>query len=195
MGSREKLNWWLVAIIVVMGVEILYLVAQNHRLQAMLDDPLQFMQTLQPDQSVPAIRGQDIAGSDVSLQYGPDQPYTLLTWFSASCSACKGNFGYWNELYGKYGSERMRMIGFCGGTLEEARATAQEQAISYPVMSVTDQFLVEAYKGNLLPQTVLINPTGQVTQVWPGELTLSMLEQIDAQLAGLVSHADKGGDL
>lgn len=194
MVSREKINWLLVVIVVVMGAEVVYLIIQNRRLQAMLDDPMQYLQTLQPEQVVPAIRGLDVNGVDVSLQYGPGQPHTLLTWFSAGCGACKGNFGYWNEVHGKLESRGVRMIGFCSGTLEEARQVVAEYGIAYAVISVTDRFLVDAYKGNLLPQTVLIDPNGQVTQVWPGELTHSLKEQIDGKLAGLVSHADKGGD-
>lgn len=194
MVSREKVNWLLVAIVVVMGAEIIYLIVQNRKLQAMLDDPLQYLQTLQPEQTVPAIRGADISGAEFSLQYGVDQPHTLLTWFSAGCGACKGNFGYWNEIHQRMAGQGIRMIGFCAGTIEEARQMVGEYSIPYPVVSVTDQFLVDAYKGNLLPQTVLIAPNGQVTQVWPGELTVSLKEQIEGRLAGLVSHADKGGD-
>ncbi len=194
MVSREKVNWLLVVLIVVMGAEIMYLIVQNRRLQAMLDDPLQYLQTLQPDQTVPSIRGADINGEDISLQYSATEPYTLLTWFSPGCGACKENFAYWNLLREKFPPDRMRMIGFCAGTIDEARQVVQEYALTYPVMSVTDRFLVDSYKGNLLPQTVLINPSGQVTQVWPGELLLSQREQMEATLAGLVSHADKGGD-
>lgn len=192
--TRDRLVLLLLVIVVVMGAEIIYLMIQNQKLQAMLEDPGQYLRTLQPEDNVPNIRAYDISGAEIALRYGPDQPHTLLTWFSAGCGSCRENFSFWDSLHTTRVSPSLRMIGFCACTNDEAQHLKQEFNIQYPVIPVTDQFLVETYKGNVLPQTVLIAPGGAVTKVWPGELLPSQKKEIQATLELIPTLAAKGGD-
>lgn len=192
--TRDRLVLLLLAIIVVMAAEIGYLIYQNQRLQALFDNPEQYLRTLKPEDTVPAIRTQDISGAELALRYGPDEPHTLLVWFSAGCGSCRENFAFWDSVKTQYVSESLRMVGFCACTMDEAYQLQHELNITYPIVPVTDQFLVETYKGNVVPQTIVISPEGQVIKVWPGELLGSQKKEILATFGALPTLAAEGGD-
>lgn len=161
-----------------MGVEILYLVAQNQRLMAMVNDPQHAIQTLQTGDRVPNVRTSDINGNEISLHYDADQPYTVLFWFSPSCESCEENLDFWNDLYSKYASDNIRFVGICASTVTEAKEAATEHGMQFSVVCATDPFIVDAYKGNVLPQTLLIDPDGSINKVWPGSLLKGQKEEI-----------------
>lgn len=161
----------LCTIIVLMGAEIIYLVYQNRQLTAMLNDPSQLLErTLKSGQTVPAIRAADINGEEITLTYSESSPYTLVYWFSPTCESCEENFGFWNDIYSVRVEDRLRVVGFCACNAGEGRETKSAHALQYPVLAATEQSIVDMYKGNLLPQTLLIKPDGEIVQVWPGAL-------------------------
>lgn len=180
--ARERWTAVLLAIIVLMGFEIVYLMYQNHRLKAIIDDPKQYFKTLTMNDAVPSITAFDIEGNDVSLRYAPDAPASVLFWFAPTCPSCEDNIEFWKDVYASSRSERLRFLGMCAGRPDEVSAFVAEHGIDFPVMCVTDQYIMEAYKGNVLPQTVLISPEGAILGVWPGALDEAGREQVMARL-------------
>lgn len=180
--SRDKLMIVLMIIVVLMGAEIIYLVYQNQKLRSIIDDPKNYFQTLAHKESVPSINAHDVYGNEVSLRYGVDQPITVLFWFSPGCAACESNFPFWNEMYSEYTDGSIRFYGMCLGGIDEAKEFVESTGIKFPVIAATDSYIVESYKGNVLPQTVVVYPDGSVAGAWPGlldgnqeELVLSLL--------------------
>lgn len=183
------------AIIVLMGAEIIYLVYQNRQLKQMLNDPARFFEkTLQSGDAVPALRGPDINGTEISLTYDTGSPYTLALWFSPTCESCEDNFGIWNEIERRRVPEKLRLIGLCGCTAGEGKEAAAAHGIAFPVLAVTDPGIVDMYKGNLLPQTILIEPEGRIRQVWPGALLESQKAEILSLLTTLATIKPEGGE-
>jgi peroxiredoxin len=160
----------LIAVIVVMGVEIIYLVIQNHRLRAIVQDPKKYFKTLSKDEIVPSFSTQDINGSDLSLRYSPGEPFTMLFWFGPTCSSCKNNIGFWKRIHDEYSSDKLRFLGIYAGNPDEAREYVLEYGFEFPVICATHRHIVDSYKGHVLPQTVLITPEGMIQGVWPGAL-------------------------
>jgi peroxiredoxin len=185
----------LFAIIVLMGVEIGYLVYQNRQLHLMLEDPSRFFEkTLQAGESVPAIRAEDVNGKELGLTYSTTGPFTLVLWFSPTCSSCEDNFGLWKEIFSKSEPDRLRIVGFCSCTAAEGRETVKAQQLKFPVLAATDQSIVDLYKGNLLPQTILVAPDGQIKNVWPGALLESQKKEILSVLKTLKTLKPEGGE-
>ena len=183
------------AIILLMGAEIIYLTYQNRQLKAMLDDPSRFFEkTLQAGDSVPAVRAEDINGNEFSLTYSETAPYTLILWFSPTCSSCEDNIGLWNDIYRAHVPEKLRIVGFCACAAAEGREAATANALQFPVLAVTEQSIVDMYKGNLLPQTVLIAPSGQIIQVWPGALLDRQKNEVLASLRSIGTIKMEGGE-
>lgn len=171
MASKFPRDRWtliLIAIIIVMGVEIVYLVSQNQKLKAVVEDPKKYFSVLSQDEVVPSFTAQDINGDDISVRYSSDAPYTLLFWFSVGCSVCEENFEFWNRLYGEFNGEKVRFLGMCPARPDEIREFVAEHSLEFPVMCAGDPFIMERYKGNVLPQTVVITPEGKILDAWPG---------------------------
>ena len=182
---RDRWTVVLLAIIVLMGLEIVFLMYQNRKLKAVIDDPKQYFKTLAKDDTVPAIAAYDLDGNDVSLRYSAEAPHSVLFWFAPTCPSCEDNIEFWKQVYVEQKSDRLRFLGMCAGQPDEAAAFVADHEIEFPVMSVTDPYIMEAYQGNMLPQTVLISPEGTILGVWPGALDEGGRAQFLARLKQL----------
>ncbi len=182
---KHLLSLLLAAIVILMGIEILYLINQNRRLRSMISNARQYYQPLRQDEQVQSFNAEDLSGNPVRLQYSADQPYTLMLWFSASCSSCEANLYFWQEIYRNYSSDHLRVLGMCTDGPEKTREMAAEYGLSFPIIHVESQSLVEAYKGNVVPQTMLVSPEGAIRGVWPGPLSEDHKEGIIAALTQL----------
>ena len=182
---KKHLNTILMIVIVLMGVEILYLAWQNQQLTAMIRDPKQVFKTLDSGDRVPSLVAEDLDGNEVNLRYGDGEPHTLLFWFSPSCESCEANLDFWNVLYSDNQKGTVRFLGFCACSPDEAYGIVEEEALGFPVVCALDPFIVDSYKGNVLPQTVLIAPDGTIRKVWPGSLLEGQREEIVSALESL----------
>ena len=183
--KRDRWTLILIVVIVAMGVEILYLLHQNQKLTAIIEDPKRYFATLTADDIVPSFTATDIRGQEVSLRYSPTAPHSVLFWFAPTCSSCEDNIEFWNHIYTDYNSENVRCLGLCVGKTGEAGEYVAQHEIQFPVVCTDEAFIVERYRGNVLPQTVIVSPEGRIVEVWPGALGQSNKEKVIALLAKL----------
>lgn len=181
---KDLLAIVLTLVVLIMGIEIVVLTIQNRRLRTALAETTQY-QPLQTSQQLPSLSGSDLDGNSVDIRYGADVPPTLLIWLSPSCHICRENLSFWKSLYGNHKSARFRFLVLCSGTVEEARAYVTQNQLNFPVVSMTNDSLVSAYNGYVLPQTALISPSGSITNVWPGALDSNQQEEIVTLLNSL----------
>ena len=182
---KKHLNLILMVVVVLMGIEILYLVRQNNRLAAVVRDPKQVFKTLESGDTVPVIRTFDLEGNNLNLQYGAEEPHTFLFWFAPGCYSCDENLEFWNSLYLEYASDGARFVGMCACEPDDAREVVVKHGLEFAVTCATDPFIVEMYKGNALPQTVHIAPEGTISKVWTGPLVEGQKEEILSVLESL----------
>jgi peroxiredoxin len=193
--QNNRIILLLLVVIVLMSVEVVYLVYQNRQLRQMIDDPSRFFEkTLQTGQTVPAIRAGDVNGNEIGLTYSPQSPFTLVLWFSPTCSSCEDNFGFWEDIHHLRNPEKLRIIGFCACTSMEGKELVSTKSLEFPILAATDPSIVDLYKGNLLPQTILINPDGLIRNVWPGALLESQKKEILSILGSLNTIKPEGGE-
>ena len=193
MTMKKYLNVILSVIILILAVEVFYLVYQNRQLKAMVNNMPQMTPLAEGDR-VPMLRAQDIDGRLVTLNYGPSEPMTLLFWFSATCSYCAENFDIWNRLYQEYDSDILRFMGVCACSPDDARLLKEEHNFEFPVICVNEPYIISTYRGNVLPQTVLISSTGVIKGTWPGALTNEQIDEILTALADINTSKKEGGD-
>lgn len=197
MDFELRKNWFsllLIIIVAVMGFEIVYLMNQNRKLRGVISNMPYFAQPLKQHNTVPPFSAFDINGEIIEINYSSDQPYTLLMWFSSSCSACDDNFHFWNDLYLNYKSEHVRMLGMCADEADAIQMLVDEYGLTFPIVGLADNALVEAYNGYTLPQTMLISPLGSVREVWSGSLEEKRRESVISAVAQIESLTRKGGD-
>lgn len=182
---RNSLTLVLCAVVLVMGAEILFLVRQNRRLQTMLAK-MPSMQVLQQGQSLPPLTATDIDGAGVAMRYGEREPSTLLIWFSPSCHLCAENAPFWNDIYDRFhAATGVRFLVMSDSGVDETRAYMTANGLELPAVCVTDEALLDAYNGRVLPQTALISPRGAIEKVWPGALEETRQNEITAALDSL----------
>lgn len=185
--TKDVWTYIFIAIIVVMGIEILYLYKQNRELRAIIENPKEHLGMLEEEQTVPQFTSVDNFNDTLEISYGPGSPYTMLFWLSPDCSVCKDNLIFWNRLFDEYQNEHIRYIGMCSASRQETLEYASEFGIHFPIVCPDDPHILDSYKGNILPQTILISPQGKILKVWPGALARVKEEQILAILQQLQS--------
>lgn len=178
VNRKDRLTIILILIIIVMGLEIVYLVYQNRKLSALIEDPRKYFKTLAADEIVPSFAAVDLNGNDIDLRYSPEAPYTMLFWFAPTCASCELNIEFWNRLYREHNTEKLRYVGLCAGNLQEARNFVADFGVEFPAVCAKDAFVIEAYKGNVFPQTMLLSPEGSVMGLWAGALGVQQEDTI-----------------
>ncbi|GEM_PF-802526 len=164
-------------------IAIGFLLVDNGRLRQMLRDPAAFVAAQQTGSEVPPLQAADVTGGICRLSYGPGEPATLLCWLTMRSSRGKDNIPFWNELAHRFAGRNVRVIGMCTGEPDEVRGYAAAQGVAFPVIAAGDPYIVEAYGGTVVPQTLLISPTGQVAGRWPGVAGSTQQAEIEARAA------------
>jgi peroxiredoxin len=172
-SSFLKTQVWsimLIVLVIVMGIEIFLLVQENRKLRLALKAPRGPFKVLNPEEKVPPFVGIDLKGQEVKVEY-PSSQRTVLFWFSAACPSCESNLEFWKEIYQKHRSEKLRFIGVTSAGEGKAEEFVKKFQLEFPIMIVSDLSLLEKYKVEVIPQTMLIDPNGVVLKVWPGPLS------------------------
>lgn len=172
----------LVVLVVVMGVEILLLVKENQRLRQALTRPRGPFEVLNPKDKVPSLIGVDLKGDEFSLQY-PSSRSTILFWFSSTCPSCEHNLEFWKEIYQKHKSEKLRVFGVTHSGEEKIEEFVHKFRVEFPVLVVSDFSILDQYKVEVIPQTMLIDGDGIVQKVWPGPLSEDYKKEIEEMSA------------
>lgn len=182
--GKNSLTVILLIIVVIMGCEIVYLIYQNRELRVLLQEASS-IQVLRQGQAVPPVTAADLDGGPVVVRYGEQAPSTVLIWLSPSCHVCEENIAFWNDIYARYQSERVRFLALCDAPPDEARTYATDHSLALPLVCVADERLIDAYNGRVMPQTAIISPQGTIDQVWPGALEKTRQDEITASLDSL----------
>jgi peroxiredoxin len=184
-SGRNRLTYILIAIIILLAAAIVGLLYENHRLDAMINTPKSYQHMVTPDSLAVSFSTVDIEGNKVDLNYHPEGPHTLIFWFGTFCRQCADNVEIWNRICGNSDSTNLRCYGMSTGDLDEVKQFAEKHNVNFSVIPVRSRLVIDSYKGNVLPQTVLISPEGIIQGVWPGIINR---DQEDIILAMLGKH-------
>jgi len=172
----------LIVLVVVMGVEILFLVQENKRLREALSHSRGQIKILSPEEKVPSLLGINLKGEELKLTY-PSSEKTLLFFFSPDCPACEENLDFWKKLYQNHGSGKLRIVGATNSDRNKTEEFVKKFQLTFPVMIVSDLSLLDKYKVEAVPQTMLIDTSGTVQKVWPGTLSENYKKEIESLIS------------
>lgn len=184
-SSFLKTQLWsiiLIVIVIVMGVEIFLLVQENRKLRTALVAPRGPFKILNPEEKVPPLVGINQKGEEVKVEY-PSSKKTVLFWFSAACPSCEHNLEFWKEIYQQHRSEKLRFLGVTRSGEEKTEELVKKFQLEFPVLIVSDFSLLDQYKVEVIPQTMLIDTSGVVQKVWPGPLSENYKKEIEGIIA------------
>jgi peroxiredoxin len=172
----------LIVLVLVMGVEILLLVQENRELRVALKAPERSLKILNPKERVPPLSGIDQKGEEVKVEY-PSSKRTVLFWFSAECPSCEYNLEFWKQIYEKYSSGMLRFFGVTSSDEDKTKEFIKKFQLEFPVLVLSDFSLLEKYRVEVIPQTMLIDTSGMVQKVWPGSLSDNYKTEIEAMMS------------
>jgi peroxiredoxin len=184
-SSFLKTQLWSIILIVVilrMGVEILLLVRENQRLRKTLTHTKGPIKTLNPEDKVPSLAGVNLDREEFKIEY-PSSKKTVLFWFSAECPSCEYNLEFWKGIYEKYRSEKLRFIGITTGEEGKTEEFAKKFQLKFPILLISDFSLLDKYRVEVIPQTMLIDTDGGVQKVWPGPLSENEKKEIEGMIS------------
>ena len=164
---------------VLLAASNFWLIRQNRRLQAQADFYAGLRHTPQGIQ-FPALNGQTLDGRDVSVDYQPGDPETLMFVFSPTCPHCKRNWQAWLDLAHQSHGRRVVFVNV-GGKITPDFLKIYGFGES-TVIAKADPASVLRYSFFETPLTLLISPEGKTEHVWTGELDAAKRRQIEAAL-------------
>jgi len=177
----------LIVLVVVMGVEIFLLAQENQRLRKALSRPRGPFKVLGPADKVPSLMGINLKGEEFKVEY-PSSAKTVLFWFSPTCPSCEENLAFWKEIYQRHSSEKLRFVGVAQAEKNKVEEFIKRFQLEFPVLIVSDLSLVDQYKVEVIPQTMLIDTNGIVQKVWPGPLPEKYRKEIKEMLSSSTMH-------
>jgi peroxiredoxin len=153
-------------------------VQENRELRLALRVPREPLKVLNPKEKVPPLVGIDQKGEEIKVEY-PSSKKTVLFWFSTDCSSCEDNLEFWRQIYQKYNSGMLRFFGVTTSERDKTEEFVKKSQLEFPVLILSDFSLLEKYRVEVIPQTMLIDTNGVVQKVWPGTLSENHKKEIE----------------
>jgi len=177
----------LLALIVVAGALLLAnaaLLKQNFALRSRLAVQASHSGPIAAGKLLPALKGLDLRGRNVSMDYGQSGRRVALFIFGPGCSACEQTVAYWKTILKNADSS---VFSFIGISVVSDKSLTQEfvnrhDVMGLPIVMVNDPACREAYGLGFIPQTLIVAPDGKVEKNWPGMLEPDKVRDIQAYL-------------
>lgn len=110
----------------------------------------------------PAIALRDLDGNEVALADYAGRPVIINIWASW-CIPCRDEFPMLVGAYGEYRDRGLEVLGIVHQDTEtNARAFAQQQGATWPMLMDTDDAVFRDYIGLGVPQSYFVDPEGIV---------------------------------
>lgn len=191
MDEAEKkfswFQWVLVAVIILLSIEVVFLVKQNADLETALSyhSPQAQPNQLMPGDTVEPFTARTLAGSPIDISYNdPNQKYLLFI-FTTTCLYCENTLGNWGKITSSNENQNCIILGISIHDLERTQQYSTTMNVGFYVTSVSeDTSFNRKYKITGYPATVLIRGDASVEKVWIGQLNDEQTEEIITLIRG-----------
>ncbi len=159
------------------------LLRQNRALKAQLSGaPAGF--EVEAGASVPDLKGYDINGKPLTIDYGQDQRKVLVLVFSPTCRFCVENWPKWWGLMRSLDRGAVRPVGVDVTSSSSSAFLAEHHLSDIPVLLQVDPKSRIDYRFQITPQTILVDRNGKVEKAWSGVLSDTALSEIQRRAGG-----------
>lgn len=162
--------------VVLLGINIA-LVRQNRQLKEQASLPSPVLE-VQAGSSVPDLKGFDLGGKPVELDYGKDSRKVLVLVYSPTCSFCTQNWPNWWDLMSSLNHDAVRPVAVDVTSSTTAVFVTEHKLNDITVMNQVDPVAKMRYRFQLTPQTILVDSTGKVEKVWSGVLNSAAMDEL-----------------
>ena len=141
--------------------------------------PLEGFSHLKPGEQAVAFEAERLDGGSERIDFPLDGPKTYLFLMSLTCGTCARTIPKWNrmalELEG-----RARVLGIVLGSYQREQELLEKKELTFPAIRFPSKEIMNAYKVNKVPQTIVVAPGGAVEENVVGGLTDRQVEELVA---------------
>jgi peroxiredoxin len=153
------------------------LIRQNRQLKKQASLPPPALE-LPAGTAVPDLKGFDLSGKPVEVDYGKDSRKVLVLVYSPTCKFCAENWPRWWDLMSSLNRSAVRPVAVDVTSSSTQDFLAEHRLSDFPVMNQIEPTARIRYRFQLTPQTMLIDTDGKVEKVWSGVLDSSAVEEL-----------------
>lgn len=150
-----------------LAVEVVLLVRKTKNLQEQLVQAKTEASAIQPGVAFEPFTVVDEFGATTLIEFGEDQPDTLLLAFTLGCAACDDVFPLWNEAIPVENSNTLRVIPINLGP-QDSLSDSESHALPVQTFSISPADLESFRKITRVPATLLLSNKGVVEHAWSG---------------------------
>lgn len=150
-----------------LSAEVVLLVRKTKDLEQQLVRAMKEASAIQPGVAFEPFTVIDEFGASTLIEFGEDQPGTLLLAFSLECAACEEVFPLWNDIIPVGNSNALRVIPIHLGS-QDSLTEGESYAFPVPAFSISPVDLEPFRKITRLPATLLLSNKGVVEHAWSG---------------------------
>ena len=150
-----------------LAVEVVLLVRKTKNLQEQLVQAKTEASAIQPGAAFEPFTVVDEFGVSTLIEFGEDQPDTLLLAFSLECAACDEVFPIWNEVIPVENSNALRVLPINLGP-PDSHSDRESHALPVQAYSILPDDLKPFRKITRIPATLLLSNKGVVEHAWTG---------------------------
>lgn len=150
-----------------LSAEVVLLVRKTGNLEQKLALAMAGAPTIRPGDAFGPFTVVDEFGESTLIEFGEDQPETLLLAFNHECDACDEAFPLWNEVIPVAISNALRVVPIHLG-LEDGHSDGESHALPVQAFSISPADMEPFRKIARIPATLLLNNEGVVEHAWSG---------------------------
>lgn len=150
-----------------LSAEVVLLVRKTNDLEEQLVQAMKEASAIQPGLAFEPFTVVDEFGVSTLIEFGEDQPETLMLVFSLDCAACDEVIPLWNEVVPVGSSNALRVIPINLGA-QDSLADGESYALPVAPFSILPADLDSFRKISRIPASLLLSNKGVVKHGWAG---------------------------
>ena len=131
---------------------------------------------------LPPMRGTNLKGEEVTINYKQDNRKTLLIVFAPDCPVCNASGSKWKKLIKAMDEEKFSVMAVSLVPEGTSDYVNRHDLSTIPVLARIRPEDRAAYKLAQVPQLLLIEQSGKVEKVWTGAIRGTMSEEMQKSL-------------
>jgi len=180
--SRSPLHRVSLVFNLLLAILCALLIRQNHDLKSR-GGAAAGIAALKPGDHVEGFSYRQLDGATYRLDYSDARKAHLLFVLSTTCPFCQKSLPNIQEMFDLHKTGSCDLLAVSIHDLLLTAQFAAERKIGFRLVSAPDEQFSRNYKIGVVPTTILVRGDGVVDRVWEGELTRTLMREIESSLS------------
>ena len=145
-------------LIFVLIVISLLIIGLLYRQNQYLSEIINYEKGFEIGDNAPMFESTDFNGQKVTIK----NKNALLIFFNSTCQACKISASHWQDLFEKYSSKEINIIGISSVPEIPTKNFVLKHELTFPVILDHEQHIMQKYRIKGYPQIVVVDKNGKI---------------------------------